>query len=46
MKCMSFSNDVRNWFERYLSKRVFSVNIENSFSDKALKTAEYPKDPF
>ena len=46
MKCMSFSNDVGNWFESYLSKIVFNVNIENSFSDKARKTAEYPKDPF
>ena len=36
MKCMGFSNDVTNWFECYLSKRMFSVHVENSFSDKAL----------
>ena len=35
MKCMGFSNDVTKWFESYLSKRMFSVNVEKSFSDKA-----------
>ena len=35
-KCMGFSNDVTKWFECYLSKRMFSVYIENRFSDKAL----------
>ena len=34
-KCMGFSNDVTKWFECYLSKRMFSVYIENSFSDKS-----------
>ena len=36
MKCMGFSNDVTKWFEYYLSKRMFSVHVENNFSDKAL----------
>ena len=36
MKCMGFSNDVIKWFESYLSKRMFSVHVEKSFSDKAL----------
>ena len=35
MKCVGFSNDVTKWFECYLSKRMFSVHVENSFSDKA-----------
>ena len=30
---MGFSNDVTKWFERYLSKRMFSGHVENSFSD-------------
>ena len=33
---MSFSNDVTKWFECYLSKRIFSGHVGNSFSDKAL----------
>ena len=36
MKCISFSNDLTKWFECYHSKRMFSVNVENSFSEKAL----------
>ena len=36
MKCMEFSNGVRKWFDRYLSKRMFNVHVENSFSDKAI----------
>ena len=36
MKCMGFSNGVTKWFECYLSKRMFSVHVENSFSDKAI----------
>ena len=36
MKCIGFSNDVTKWFECYLSKRMFSVHVENSFSDKIL----------
>ena len=35
MNCMGFSNDATKWFECYLSKRMFSVYIENSFSDKS-----------
>ena len=35
-KCMGFSNDVIKWFESYLSKRMFSVHVGKSFSDKAL----------
>ena len=31
MKCMGFSNDVTKWFESYLSKRMFSVNVEKFF---------------
>ena len=33
MKCMGFSNDVTKWFKFYLSKKMFSVHVENSFSD-------------
>ena len=36
MNCIGFSNNVKKWFECYLSKRMFSVHVENSFSDKAL----------
>ena len=36
MKPMGFSNDVTKWFESYLSKRMFSVHVEKSFSDKVL----------
>ena len=36
MKCMGFSNGVAKWFECYLSKRMFSVHVEDSFSDKAI----------
>ena len=36
VKRMGFSNHVTKWFEYYLSKRMFSVNVENSFSDKSL----------
>ena len=43
IKCMGFSNDVTKWFERYLSKRMFSVNVENSFSDKALISCGVPQ---
>ena len=41
MKYMGFSN-VTKWFERYLSKRIFSVNVEHSFSDKALINCGVP----
>ena len=41
MKCMGFCNDITKWFECYLSKGMFGVNVENSFSDKILI-----KDPF
>ena len=40
---MGFSNDVTKWFECYLSKRMFSVNVENSFSDKALINFRVPQ---
>ena len=43
MKSMGFSNDVIKWFERYFSKRIFSVNVENSFSDKALMNCGVPQ---
>ena len=43
MKCMGFSNDVTKWFECYLSKSLFSVNVENSFSDKALISCGVPQ---
>ena len=46
MKCMGFSNGVTKWFECYLAKRMFSVHVENSFSDKTIIFVEYPKDPF
>ena len=36
MKCMGFSNGVTKWFECYLSKRMFRVHVENSFSDKII----------
>ena len=45
MKCMGFSN-VTNWFECYLSKRMFSVNVGNSFSDKALINYGLPQGLF
>ena len=43
MKCMGFSNDVIKWFESYLSKRMFSVHIEKSFSDKTLISCGVPQ---
>ena len=43
MKCMGFSNDVIKWFESYLSKRMFSVQVEKSFSDKALISCGVPQ---
>ena len=43
MKCMGFSNGVTKWFECYLSKRMFSVHVENSFSDKAIIICGVPK---
>ena len=46
MRYMGFSNDVTEWFDCYLSKRMFSVHIENSFSDKALIICGVPKVPF
>ena len=44
MKCMGFSN-VTNWFECYLSKRMFSVNVGKSLSDKALINYGLPQGP-
>ena len=43
MKYMGFSNDVTKWFETYLSKRMFSVHKEKSFSDKALISCGVPQ---
>ena len=43
MKCMGFSNDVTKWLECYLSKRMFSVHVENSFSDKTLIICGVPQ---
>ena len=43
MKYMGFSNDVTKWFECYLFKRMFSVNVGNSFSDKALINCGVPQ---
>ena len=43
MKCIVFSNGVTKWFECYLSKTMFSVQIENSFSDKAVIICGVPQ---
>ena len=43
MKSMGFSNDVTKWFESHLSKRMFSVHVEKSFSDKALINCGVPQ---
>ena len=43
MKCMDFSNDVTKWFQYYLSKKMFSVQVENSFSDKAFIICGVPQ---
>ena len=43
MKCMGFPNDVTKWFECYLSKKMFSVNVENSFCDEALINCGVPQ---
>ena len=40
---MGFSNDITKWFECYYSKRMFSLNVENSFSDKALLSCGVPQ---
>ena len=44
MKCMGFSNDVTKWFECCLSKRMFSVHVGNSFSDKAFIICGVPQE--
>ena len=36
MKCMGFNNDVTKWFESYLSKRMFSVDVKKVFLIKLL----------
>ena len=36
MKYMGFSNGGTKWFECFLSKRMFSIHVENSFFDKAI----------
>ena len=43
MKCMGFPNGVTKWFECYLFKRMFSVHVENSFSDKAIIICGVPQ---
>ena len=43
MKCMGFSNGVTKWFECYLCKEMFSVLVENSFSDKAIIICGVPR---
>ena len=43
MKCMGFSNGVTKWFECYLFKRMFSVHVENSCSDKAIIICGVPQ---
>ena len=43
MKCMSFSNNVTKWFECYLAKRMFSVNVGNSFSESSYKLWSTPR---
>ena len=43
MKCMGFSNNVTQWFGSYLSKRMFSVHVEKSFSAKALTSCGVPQ---
>ena len=43
MKCAGISNDVTKWFECYLSKRLFSLHLENSFSDKAIIICGVPE---
>ena len=43
MKCMDFSNCVTKWFECYLSNRMFSVHVENGFSEKAFVICEVPQ---
>ena len=43
MKCMGFSNGVTKWFECYLSNRMFSVHVENSFSVKTIITCGVPQ---
>ena len=43
MKCMGFSNGVTKWFECYLSKRIFSVHVEKSFSDKPIIISGVPQ---
>ena len=43
MKCMGFSNGVTKWLEYYLSKRMFSVHVESSFSDKTIAIFGVPQ---
>ena len=41
---MGFSNGVTKWSECYLSKRMLSVHVENSFSDKAIIICGVPQE--
>ena len=43
LKYMGFSNGATKWFECYLSKRMFSENVENSSSDQALISCGVPQ---
>ena len=43
MKCIGFSNGVTKWLECYLSKRMFSVHVKHSFSDKAIIICGVPQ---
>ena len=43
MKYIGFSNDVTQWFECYLSGRMFRVHVGNSFSDKDLIICGVPQ---
>ena len=43
MKCIGFSNDVTKWFECCPSNRMFTVHVENSFSDATLIICGIPQ---
>ena len=41
---MGFFNEVIKWFEYYISKRMCSVNVENSLFDKAVINCRIPQE--
>ena len=45
MNAISFSNHPIGWFKSYLSNRLFSVNLENYFSDPSNITSGVPQGP-